>query len=167
MVAKDRKYTIMKEINDEVQDQIRRILEVGAQWMGLQRTSGVVLSTLYIYESTNREQLSVKRMSELTGLSISTISSICSQLESLGIIVGQSDGSSQLRGRRKTVFSLRVDIQQLLQLGIKNYMNHVQRILRDIEAIRNETGFEDSDSHMTMDRVAYEITQFLRESSSG
>ncbi len=167
MVTKDRKCLVMEEIIDEAHDQIRRILEVAAQWIGLQRASGVVLSKLYIHECTNQEPLSVKRMSELTGFSISTISSICSQLTTMGIIVGQSDGSSQIRGRRKIVFSLRMGIQELLQLGIRNYMSHVGRILSDIETIRNETGFKDSDSHVTVDRAAYEITRFLSESSSG
>ncbi len=165
MVTKDRKYLIMKEINDEAQNQIRRILEVGAQWMGLQRTSGAVLATLYVHEYINQEHLSIKSISEHTGLSTSTISPITSQLESLGIIVGQSDVANQTRGRRKTVFSLRMGIQDLLHLGIRNYMNHVRRILGDIETIKNETGFKESESHITMNRVVSEITQFLSESS--
>ncbi|MHA2027074.1 MAG: hypothetical protein ACXACG_00320 [Candidatus Thorarchaeota archaeon] len=156
----------MREINDEAQDQIRRILELGAQWIGLQRTSGVILSILYIHECTDREQLSIRRMSELTGLSASTISTICSQLEAFGIIVGQSGKSNQTRGRRKTVFSLRIGIHDLLHLGIKNYMNHVRRILGDIETIKNDSGFNDLDSHLTMDRVANEINQFLDENPS-
>ena len=155
----------MKEIKGEVQDQIRRILEIGVQWMGLQRTFGDVLSVLYIHECTNREHLSIKRLSELTRLSTSTISPICSQLESLGIIVGQSVAANQTRGRRKTVFSLRMGIQDLLHLGIRNYMNHVRRILGDIETIKNETGFKESTAHLTLDQVASEITQFLNESS--
>lgn len=157
----------MKEINNENQDQIRRILEVGAQWMGLQRTTGSVLSTLYIHECRNREHLSIKRMSELTGLSTSTISVICSQLETLGIIIGQSDGPNETRGRRKIVFSLRMGIQDLLHLGIRNYMNQVRRILRDIETIKDETDFKESESQLPMTRAASEIAQFLDESSFG
>ena len=164
MVTKNRKYSVMNETKNEAQNQIRRILEVASQWLGLQRTSGAVLSTLFIYDCTDREMLSIKRLSELTGLSISTISTMCSQLESLGIIVGQSVAASQKRGRRKTVFSLRMGIQDLLYQGIRNYMNHVQRILNDIETIRHDSVFRDPESLKTMDRAIYEMSQFLDES---
>lgn len=156
----------MNTFQNEVQDTITRILQIGTQWMGLQRTAGVILATIYTQECTSDDRLSAKDISDMTGLSQSTVSSICSHLEALGIIIGQTDDSHKGKGRRRIVFSLRVNIVELLQLGIKKNVHDVHRVYKDIEEIRNEHILEDITSQITLDRVAFEIAQFLSEANN-
>jgi hypothetical protein len=94
---------------------------------------------------------------------MSTVSTICSQLESLGIIVRQASGRSEGRGRRKAVFTLRMGVHDLLKIGIRKNVDQVRRIMEDIEILRNGTNGNDKVSQSTINRVASEIGLFLME----
>ncbi|MFW9849584.1 MAG: MarR family transcriptional regulator [Candidatus Thorarchaeota archaeon] len=149
----------MTNLNNDSDIHIDRLFQTAAQWIGLQRTAGTILAALYS-ESSQDEKLSVSDICDKTGLSISTVSSICSHLETLGIIVRQSEDQQQGRGRRKTVLSLRVGIDGLLRQGMNRYLEEISRILRDIESTMESSDFETGNS---IQRALSEITLFLTE----
>ncbi|MFW9800623.1 MAG: MarR family transcriptional regulator [Candidatus Thorarchaeota archaeon] len=147
---------------DEIKIQINRILQVGVRWMGLQRTAATVLAALYFQDCKSESRLSAKEISNVTGLSSSTVSSICSQLASLGLIIKQTD-SQKGRGRRRSVFFLRGGLSDVLKLGIRRNLDQVRRILKDIDALRNGPNGSDTLNQMTINRITGEIGLFLSE----
>jgi DNA-binding transcriptional regulator GbsR (MarR family) len=154
----------MGSMGHDAEAQIDRLFQTAAQWIGLPRTAGTVLASLYTESSGSDNRLSVNDLCKKTGLSISTVSSICSHLETLGIIVRQSEDQQQGRGRRKSVISLRVGIDGLLRQGMTRYLEEITRILRDIEILMETPG---SHNGTSIQRALSEITLFLTEPTSG
>ncbi|MHA1909789.1 MAG: winged helix-turn-helix transcriptional regulator [Candidatus Thorarchaeota archaeon] len=150
----------MARTPSEAYNHIDRLFQTISQWIGLQRTAGSILAALYADECEGKSRLSVSELSERTGLSLSTVSSICSQLETLGITMKQSDDSQNGRGRRKSVVSLRFGIDGLLRLGMTRHIDEVSRNLRDIELVLDRLGIEPSNS---IQRALSELSLFLAE----
>ena len=153
----------MIEIKGEIQHQIGRILGVCVELLGLQRTAAKVLAVLYMENNDSSKSLSLGKISKMTHLSQSTVWSLCSQLERLGILERQLDNSQYSRGRRKIFYSLRVGIDGLLKHGIIRNLGHVRQILDDIKIIKHELGNEDKESKMSISRVTQEICHFLEK----
>lgn len=150
----------MAKTPSEVYSHFDRLFQTAAQWIGLQRTAGSILAALYADECDGDSRLSVSELSERAGLSLSTVSSICSQLETLGITLKQSDDSQNGRGRRKSVVKLRLGIDGLLRLGMTRHLDEVSRNLRDMELVLEKLGVDPSNS---IQRALSELTLFLAE----
>jgi len=148
---------IIHDISNEIQ--ITQILQIGAQWLGLQRTAGTVLTILYRGESS--QGLSVNEISLATELSLSTVSSVCSQLESLGILMRRSNSNQQGRGRRKAIFVMCVGIHDMLKMGIRRRMDQVGRISRDLDQILIDLKHGNPNEYAKVARAADEISIFL------
>lgn len=156
----------MSAIETDTYNQIIKVLQIGAEMLGLQRSVGSVLATFYATDFESGEKLSAKDVSEATGLSRSMISMVLSQLESLDIIDTYLDGSRKGGGRRTMLFTLRVGIHQLLKMGIKKHLEQVQRILNDLETLKDNIDTDELPSRMVIDRVLGELVLFLEEPCS-
>ena len=151
----------MNEFNDEVQHQIGRVLGVCVEWLGLPRTAAKVLVVLFMKRHDSSESLSLAKISKMTHLSPSTVSSLCSRLERLGVLELRLDDSLYSKGRRKTIFSLRVGIDGLLKQGIFRNIIHIRQILDDIQIIKQGLDKSDKESEECISRVTQEICHFL------
>ncbi|MCK5150267.1 MAG: MarR family transcriptional regulator [Candidatus Thorarchaeota archaeon] len=145
--------------NERNEIQISRVLQVGAQWLGLQRTAGTIMAVLYRKESS--EGLSVKEISNASKLSPSTVSSVSSHLESLGILMRRTNAIQQRRGRRKSVFVMCVGIHDILKMGIKRKLEQINRISLAIDQTLDSLKHSDPDEYATIAQAADEINLFL------
>ncbi len=134
-------------------------MQVAVQWIGLQRTNGTVISALYIQDCTSNPWLSIGDICAITGLSLSTVSTICSHLETHGIIVRQVDESKKKPGRRKTMLSLRLGVGELLSIGMKMNVGKIGRILEDIKLAK--PGDAEDGSLAVLAKIEDEIETFL------
>ena len=153
----------MTEFDTEIIDSISKPLQIASDVLGLQKSAGAVLSTLYASDFNSGERLSSKDISDATGLSRSMISMVLSQFESLGIIETYLDSSKKKGGRRTMLFSLRVGIHGLLSLGIQRYLGQVQRVLGDLEDLKSSLESNDVNLRMVLDRVMSELVLFLTD----
>lgn len=151
----------MNEVNEEIEYQISRVLGVCVEWLGLQRSAANILAALYVLKNSSGKSLSMDELCKVSNLSHSTVSSICSQLESLDLVERQLDGTPNARGRRRLVFSLRVGIDGLLKVGCKRNINNVLRILGDIRLMIDKTQDEDIESEINIQKITEEICYFL------
>lgn len=153
----------MNKSDTEVLDSISKPLQIASDVLGLQKSAGAVLATLYASDFDSGERLSSKEISEATGLSRSMISMVLSQFESLGIIETHLDNSKKRGGRRTMLFSLRVGIHGILRLGIQRYLGQVQRVLGDLEDLKSSLETDDVNLRMVLDRVMSELVLFLTD----
>ncbi|MHA1909496.1 MAG: hypothetical protein ACW98Y_19515 [Candidatus Thorarchaeota archaeon] len=153
----------MKLRDNESYGILSRILSESAKLLGLQENAGLILSAIYWNETCNDQPVSTEDICTATGLSRSYISSICMRLESLGIIFKASPHISRRRGRRKLSYSLRVELDFILRLGIRKYLANIRSALNDFRTIRNISDRDDSDWIHTKNQLDSEISQFLHE----
>jgi DNA-binding transcriptional regulator GbsR (MarR family) len=153
----------MTRFLDDVNYQINRILRVCVEWLGLQRTAVQVLTTFYSDRSKANKDLTIIEISRITTLSQSTVSSICSQLESLSILEKRLDGTQKTTGRRRIIFCLRLDLGDLLKLGLSKNIRRVHSILDDIHRGRLiiEGTAVENDEHVG--HIINEVSKFLTE----
>lgn len=153
---------MIQTIND-VNYQIHRILRVCVEWLGLQGTTVKVLTTFYSERFDANNSLSINNLSRITQLSQSTVSSICSQLELLGILEKRLDDTQKTKGRRRIIFCLRLGLGDLLKLGLSKNIRLVHSILSDIQQVRTMTETTDLENEVKVDQVLKEVSRFLTE----
>lgn len=156
----------MAEFDAEIFDSISKPLQIASDVLGLQKSAGAVLATLYASDFSTGDRLSSKDISDATGLSRSMISMVLSQFESLGIIETFLDSSKKKGGRRTMLFSLRVGIHGLLRLGVQRYLGQVQRVLGDLEDLKSSLDADDVNVRMVLERVMSELVLFLTDPCS-
>ena len=140
-----------------------RLYQIAIQLIGLQRTAGIILAALYRESCEHDSGLSVSELSEVTGLSLSTVSTLCSQLDSLGITAKQSVDQENGRGRRKSIVKLRMGIDELLRVGLNRYLNEINKIMHDIKDYADEPGV---DTSLTIQRALSELLLFQSQTFS-
>ncbi|MFW9979721.1 MAG: hypothetical protein ACFFEJ_16680 [Candidatus Thorarchaeota archaeon] len=134
-----------------------RLFQIAIQLVGLQRTAGIILAALYAESCENDSGFSVSELSEVTGLSLSTVSTLCSQLDSLGITAKQSVDQENGRGRRKSIVKLRLGIDELLRIGMKRYLSEINAVMHDIKTYADDPGVQTS---LTIQRAMSELLLF-------
>ncbi len=150
-----------KKSRKHLNTQISKVLQIGSEWLGLQRTAGNVLYILYRQGLFSADGLSAKELSEMTGLSQSTVSSVCSSLESLDIITRRTDNNQSHRGRKKSVYVMAMGLDDLLRKGIQRNLDQVNKVSKNIDEILVNMNLEDSSSIALLAKVADEINLFL------
>lgn len=153
----------MKQIENEIHPPIRRALEVCVQIMGIQRSAANILAVLYSKRNQAQNQLSSREISERTGLSISSVSVLCSQLESMGILARNSDGSGTTRGRRRGLYALEVGIEDMLSFGIRKQIQDVRRVYRELRVHSKSMRPSSEIDNKILDRAEVEVASFLSE----
>jgi DNA-binding transcriptional regulator GbsR (MarR family) len=144
-----------------INHQINKILQIGTDWLGLQRTAANILAVLYKKGLVSTSGLSIKDIANESGLSPSTVSSICSNLESLDIIVKHSNGGKQGRGRKSSAYSMTIGIDELLRRGVSKSFERVHRVSRTVDQILASLTTHDSSTLALIAKAADEINQFL------
>jgi DNA-binding MarR family transcriptional regulator len=152
---------------------LRRALLLSIQSLGIQQSATDILFTLYLEKHTNQSALPNKEIAEKTGLSLSSVSALCSRLESEGILIKQSDDSSTGRGRRKILYELNMGINEILTLGLRKYVQEAARICRDAKSQNIQNNQENKklrNLHSVLENemcsFIYENCQFVADTDS-
>ncbi|MFW9787741.1 MAG: MarR family transcriptional regulator [Candidatus Thorarchaeota archaeon] len=141
---------------------VKRALGVSIEHLGIQRSATDILFILYIEKHETQSALSIRDIVRKSGLSLSSVSVLCSRLEALGILNRRSDDSSSGRGRRRILYELSMSIDELMTLGISKYIQEVGRICRDIKNFQRQNS-PDGETKELLDRLENEICSFLSE----
>jgi DNA-binding transcriptional regulator GbsR (MarR family) len=149
-----------------INTQINKVLQIGTEWLGLQRTSSHVLGILYKKGLYSTAGLSIKSLVQESGLSQSTVSSICSNLESLDIIVKRTNGGQLGRGRKSAQYSMAIGIDELLRRGLNKCLERVDRVSKNIDQILTNISLHDNVTLALIAKAADEINQFLSSPST-
>lgn len=112
---------------------VEQLLRNGTDLLKLPSTASSVLSVLYRQRCENGSPLSMKAISKETGLSITTISSLCTILESSGILDRQTQFGHSGRGRKKLLFSMRMNLHVFLSFCIRKHLNEIERISTEMK----------------------------------
>ena len=153
---------MIQTVND-VNYQINRILRVIVEWLGLQGTAVKVLTIWYGERYDANISLSIDDISRISRLSQTTVSSICSQLESFGILEKRQDDSQKTKGRRRIIFCLRLGLGDLLKLGLSKNINRLFDILSDIQQMKLKIDTMDKEDTEKVKQVLKEVSRFLTE----
>lgn len=124
---------------------ITRLFEKVSKWIGLSSNAGPVLAALFMkrYETGNR--MSSDDICKATGYSRANAGLIISQLEALRIIEGQRDYDQTGRGRKRVLYEINGNFDDIFNLGVMSLIDRLGTMMKDIatiEKIRN--GREDS-----------------------
>ncbi|MBD3159920.1 MAG: helix-turn-helix domain-containing protein [Candidatus Lokiarchaeota archaeon] len=144
---------------------VRKLMDIAAQSIGLPDTAGIILTTLYTHRATSEKGLSIGEMSDDTGLSRSTVSQICSQLGTAGILTRRADTDHTGRGRRKMLYYPRVSLHHFLSLSIRRYVQDINRIRMKIEAVLSSEDQIESIENSILKLAKVEIEMFLSDFS--
>lgn len=156
----------MSRVNKRnVNQQINKVLQIGVDWLGLQRTAVHILAVLYRKGLFSTSGLSVKEIAAESGLSQSTVSSICSSLESFDIIVKLTNGGQRGKGRKSSMYSMTIGLDELLKRGMRKSFERVDRVSRTIDQMLADINIQDSSTLTLIAKAADEINIFLSNSS--
>ena len=149
-----------------INTQINKVLQIGTEWLGLQRTASHLIGILYKKGLYSTSGLSIKNLVQESGLSQSTVSSICANLESLDIIVKRTNGGQQGRGRKSAQYSMAIGIDELLRRGLNTCLERVDRVSKNIDQILANISLHDNVTLALIAKAADEINQFLNNPST-
>ncbi len=125
----------MASNNGFIKGPITRLFEKVAKWIGLSSNAGPVLAALIMehYETGNR--MSSDDICQVTGYSRANAGLIISQLEALGVIVGQRDYDQTGRGRKRVLYSIEGGFEDVFNLGIMSLLDRLGAMIKDIHTI--------------------------------
>lgn len=109
---------------DEVSSFFEKILQICVEWLGLQTAATLILRILC---TQGGALLSTKEISAKTGLSLTSVSLTCTQLEALGVLKRETEYHKR-KGRPRKLISIEGGIYDLLKLGIKMHIDRVERV---------------------------------------
>ncbi|MHA2426196.1 MAG: hypothetical protein ACXAEF_15515, partial [Candidatus Thorarchaeota archaeon] len=115
----------MSDINLEGHGPLVRFFERQAQLLGLTKTTGLALATLYLAKYESGRKLTVDEVAKYTNYSRSNLGLILSQLEALGIVYSEADHKQAVRGRRRNLYTIDEEASSLIMLGIKTMMDRL------------------------------------------
>lgn len=119
-----------------------RLFENLAEWLGLSRNSGSLLTVLYLEKYGDGQKLSLKDLAEATCYSRSNVTLILSQLETFGILQGEADLNQTGRGRRRILYSINDNAPSPIFLLIRKMEDRLRDSLGDMENLRQTLGAE-------------------------
>ncbi|MFW9806535.1 MAG: MarR family transcriptional regulator [Candidatus Thorarchaeota archaeon] len=140
---------------------LRRTLIASIEYLGIQRSAIDILFVLYLEKLKNQPSLSISEIVQKSGLSLSSVSSLCSRLEAEGILTSRNDDSRAGRGRRKILYEFNMGLDELLKLGIRKYLREVGRICRDIKMRQKKHESDDGIHKDLLNCLEAEICSFL------
>ena len=88
----------MSNLDLRAHNPLIRFFEKQAEWIGLSKNAGPVLAALYTAKYETGERVSLEDLADSTSYSRSNVSLILTQLEALGIAIGEIDYSQTGRG---------------------------------------------------------------------
>ncbi|MHA2425769.1 MAG: hypothetical protein ACXAEF_13340 [Candidatus Thorarchaeota archaeon] len=153
----------MKILDIESYKILCRILSESVKLIGLRENAGIILSAIYWIETSSNQPASTEDIFTQSGFSRSFISSTCKQLESVGIISKVTHMLPKRKGRKMLSYSLRVDLTQILRLGIQKYLFTIQTGLNDFRDSNGVIDETDNACKRTLSQVDTAISQFLHE----
>ena len=140
---------------DEVSIFFEKTLQICVEWLGLQTAATLILRVLYLQHGTF---ISTKEISAKTGLSLTSVSLTCTQLEALGVLRRETEYHKR-KGRPRKLISIEGGIYELLKLGIKMHLDRVERIhdaIKDLKPV-----MENESKIINLDNLVLELGQFL------
>ena len=87
---------------DEVSIFFEKTLQICVEWLGLQTAATLILRILYLQHGTF---ISTKEISAKTGLSLTSVSLTCTQLEALGVLRRETEYHKR-KGRPRKLISI-------------------------------------------------------------
>jgi len=140
---------------DEVSSFFEKTLQICVEWLGLQSAATVILRILYLQRGAF---LSTKEISAITGLSLTSVSLTCTQLEALGVLRRETEYHKR-KGRPRKLICIEGGIYELLKLGIKMHLGRIERIYDAIKDFKSVIGNESI--IVNLDNLALALGQFL------
>jgi len=157
-----RRGIIFTNIDEQLLNKVARLLAAGTPWIGLPRATSQVVSALYLHKCEHGGPLGQQEICDITHLSSSTVSMILSQLEAIGIVDRFIDNSYKSKGRRRLLFYLEMELNDLLYRGIKKVRAELQRILGDLHDFKQETSPSKNEStHLAIEKIERDVEIFL------
>ena len=144
---------------------LRKLLAISTQYLGVQQSATDILVILYLERYKNEAALSIKDIMNKSGLSLSSVSVLCSRLEAEGILNRRADVSSEGRGRKRILYEFSISINDLLKIGLRKYMQEVERVYRDIKLYQKQNDDADTTFNEMVARLESEVVFFYSESS--
>lgn len=145
---------------DEVSSFFEKTLQICVEWLGLQTAATLILRILYLQHGAF---LSTKEISDKTGLSLTSVSLTCTQLEALGVLRRETEYHKR-KGRPRKLICIEGGIYELLKLGIKMHLDRVERIHDAIKHLKPVMGNESK--IVNLDNLAQALGQFLGDYQS-
>jgi len=142
----------MGDDNGFLKGPITRLFEKVAKWIGLSTNAGPVLAALFMesYETGNR--MSSDDICKCTGYSRANAGLIISQLEALGVVVGQRDYDQTGRGRKRVLYAIDGNFGEIFNLGVMSLLDRLGAMLKDIHSVEDlRSGREDALKPMLKD----------------
>lgn len=118
-------------------DQMVRLFEKVAKWIGLSSNAGPVLAALFMEKYRTGGRLSSEEICECTGYSRANAGLIISQLEGLGIVDGQRDYDQTGRGRKRVLYTIPGGFSDVFALGVLTIQDRLESILKDIAGLED------------------------------
>ena len=140
---------------DEVSSFFKKTLQICVEWLGLQSAATVILRILYLQRGAF---LSTKEISANTGLSLTSVSLTCTQLEALGVLRCETEYHKR-KGRPRKLICIEGGIYELLKLGIKMHLDRIERIYDAIKDLKSVMGNESI--IVNLDNLVLALGQFL------
>ncbi|MFX0055190.1 MAG: hypothetical protein ACFFAX_00315 [Promethearchaeota archaeon] len=141
---------------------IEQLMRLGVELLNIPSTASSVLAALYKQRCNNEVPLSMKAISELTGLSVTTVSSLCTILESLGVLDRQSHFGSTGRGRRKILFSMRMGLNSFLSHSFRKHLKEIDRIYNEMKQANSRLKIS-TEEKIVRTKAISEAKQFLAD----
>jgi DNA-binding transcriptional regulator GbsR (MarR family) len=123
----------LMQTNNDAYFLLKRVLAVSVQYLGIQSSATDVLSILYLARLEDQTALPIKEIVRRTGLSLSSVSVLCSRLEAEGILHKHTDDSGASRGRRRILYEFIMSIDDLLVYVMRKYLQDIGRVHREIK----------------------------------
>ena len=127
----------MVEANGLMKGPTTRLFEKVAKWIGLSPNAGPVLAALFIENNESGDRLSSDDICQITGYSRANAGLIVSQLEALGVIIGQRDYDQTGRGRKRVLYSINGSFSDIFELGIISIQDRLNGMLKDLDTIES------------------------------
>jgi DNA-binding transcriptional regulator GbsR (MarR family) len=116
-------------------DLLIRFFEKKADWLGLPRNTGLVLTTMYLNKYLKDEKLSVDDICQATKYSRSNVGVILSKLEAMGIVHGYPNIANNGRGRRKILYTINPKSKSLVTFGLKRTIDILDEFVESIDSL--------------------------------
>ena len=152
-------------INNDIRPVLRRVFALSIQYLGIQQSATDILAILYLEKHMNESALSIKEIMRRTGLSLSSVSVLCTRLDAEGILEKRTDDSGIGRGRRKILYEFNMNLDDLFTLVLGKYIQEASRICRDIKSYQKQNSSKDVGFKVVLENLEAEICSFVTEHS--
>lgn len=142
---------------------LKRVLAVSVQYLGIQSSATDVLSILYLARLEDQTALPIKEIVRRTGLSLSSVSVLCSRLEAEGILHKHTDDSGMSRGRRRILYEFIMSMDELLVYVMRKYLQDIGRVYREIKLHQIHDIEDDNSFKELLTKLENAVCSFLTD----